>query len=149
MNLVAPVSSIMAKNIQTVLPKDSLLKVKEIFDGTKVFHIPVISSKRVIGMINRTDFLWFCNNQNQYLPSRAQTSEYLSHHTAEEVMTKVPMVLECGDRIAVALEMFRDDSLMALPVHDNTGFIGMVTTHEVIEALAKEKVGESDHYAFY
>lgn len=149
MNLVAPVSSIMAKDIQTVMPKDSIARVKEIFDRTKAFHIPVVKSKRVVGMINKSDFISFCNRLSRQLSGKSDPTKCLRGHTAAEVMTGVSMVLECGDRIAVALEMFRDDALVALPVNDKRGFIGMVTTHEVIEALAKEKAGEFEYYSIY
>ena len=149
MNLVAPVSSIMAKDIQTVMPKDSISRVKEIFDRTKAFHIPVVKSKRVVGMIYKGDFMSFCNKLSRHFNGKADPTKCLKGHTAEEVMSGVSMVLECGDRIAVALEMFRDDALVALPVHDKSGFIGMVTTHEVIEALAKEKAGEYEYYSIY
>ena len=149
MNLVAPVSSIMAKDIQTVMPKDSISRVKEIFDRTKAFHIPVVKSKRVVGMINKSDFISFCNRLSRHFNGKIDLLQSLKGHTAEEVMTSVPMELECSDRIAVAVEMFRDDALVALPVNDKSGFIGMVTTHEVIEALAKEKAGEYEYYSIY
>ena len=149
MNLVAPVSSIMAKDMQTVMPKDSIARVKEIFDCSKAFHIPVVKSKKVVGMISKSDFISFCNRLSRHFTGKVDLLKTLKGHTAEEIMTGVPMILECGDRIAVAVEMFRDDALVALPVHDKSGFIGMVTTHEVIEALAKEKVGEYEYYSIY
>ncbi len=149
MNLVAPVSSIMARDIPTVMPKDSIACVKEIFDRTKALYIPVVRYKKVVGMINKIDFMSFCNRLSQQWNDFSLTPKWLKGHTADEVMSEVPMSLECCDPIAVAVEMFRDDSFRAFPVVENENLIGLVTTHEVMEALAKEKVEECHYYSFY
>ncbi len=149
MNLVAPVSSIMAKDIPTVMPKDSVLRVKEIFEKSKVFHIPVVKYKKVVGMINRSDFSSFCSRLSRQWSDFADNSKWLRGHTADEIMSDVPLSLECCDRIAVAVEMLRGNGFMALPVVDNDNLIGLITTHEVMEALGKEKAGENDYYTIY
>ena len=149
MNLVAPVSSIMARNTPTVMPKDTISKVKDIFERTKVLNIPVVRYKKVVGMINRIDFMSYCNRIGKQWSDFSFSPREQKTHTADEFMSDVPMLLECCDPIAVAVEMLRDDSLKALPVVQNDNFMGIVTTHEVMEALAKEKVEECHYYSFY
>jgi Mg/Co/Ni transporter MgtE len=141
MNLVAPVSSIMAKDVETVTPKDSISRVADIFERTKAFYIPVIKYNKVVGMINRANFQSFCRVFKQLTGSKAPLKDF-NGHTVSEVMEGVPMTLEGCDRIAVAVEAFRNNEFVALPVVDRHHLIGLLTTHEVIEALAKERMEE-------
>lgn len=147
MNLVAPVSSIMAKDIETVTPKDSISRVVDIFERTKVFYIPVIKYNKVVGMVNRANFQSFCRVLKELTTSK-QPSKGFNGHTVSEVMETVPMTLEGCDRIAVAVEVFRTNEFVALPVVDRHHLIGLLTTHEVIEALAKEKI-EDVYYSIF
>jgi Mg/Co/Ni transporter MgtE len=141
MNLVAPVSSIMAKDVETVTPKDSISRVADIFEKTKAFYIPVIKYNKVVGMINRANFQSFCRVLKQLTGSKEPLKGF-NAHTVAEVMEGVPMTLEGCDLIAVAVEAFRANEFVALPVVDGHHLIGLLTTHEVIEALAKERMEE-------
>jgi Mg/Co/Ni transporter MgtE len=147
MNLVAPVSTIMAKDVATVTPKDSISKVVDIFERTKAFYIPVIKYNKVVGMISRANFQSFCRVLKQ-LTAAKQPSKCFNGHTVAEVMECVPMTLEGCDRIAVAVEAFRTNEFVALPVVDHHHLIGLLTTHEVIEALAKERM-EDVYYSIF
>lgn len=149
MNLIAPVSSIMAKDILTVMPKDSITRVKDIFDKTRAFYVPVVRYKRVVGMISRIDFLSYYHHLSQSWNDFSLHNKELNKHTVDEVMCETTVVLDSSDPIAVAVEMLRNDGFMALPVVEREHLIGLVTTREVMEALAKENVEECQYYSFY
>ena len=72
MNIFAPVSSLMTdhKNLVTISPDESLLKVKEIFDAHKFHHIPVVEFRKIVGMISRTDFEHFMGGASHYEEDR-------------------------------------------------------------------------------
>ena len=55
MNVLAPLSCLMTSNLITVEPEDKLEKIKQIFNGNKIHHLPVARSKDLIGIISKTD----------------------------------------------------------------------------------------------
>jgi acetoin utilization protein AcuB len=52
-------------------------------------------------------------------------------------MTKGLATLSPDDRIDIAIEVFRENILHAIPVVENDELVGLITTHDIIEALAK------------
>lgn len=139
MNILAPVSTIMTKDLITVNPKDSLKVVKEIFDSKRLHHIPVVRYKKIVGIISKSDVLYFMKGAN---PEKEKTrnEKLLEKYTAEEIMTTGMAKLESDDRINVALEVFKENLFHAIPVVDNDELCGIVTTYDIIKALSEDKV---------
>ena len=52
-----PISHIMTKDLFKVNLTDTLLKVKDLFDQKRVRHLPVVSNKKLVGIISLTDIL--------------------------------------------------------------------------------------------
>lgn len=144
MNLLAPVSSIMNRDLHVVLPDDPISLVKDIFDRKRIQHIPVVRHGRVIGIINKQSFRSFHEGLNKHVEDKLLNQTLLRVHTAEEVMTKKVIALEMHDRISVALEMLRDNIFSALPVLDGEKLVGIVTTLDIIRTLAKDKAMDLD-----
>ena len=59
MNTLAPVSSIMSTELITVNPKDPLIDVKNIFDQNNIHHVPVVRFKKIVGIVSKTDLMYF------------------------------------------------------------------------------------------
>ena len=59
MNIVAPVSTLMSTRLITVSPDDNLEKVKTCFDENNIHHLPVVSYKKIVGIISSSDFNHF------------------------------------------------------------------------------------------
>ncbi len=139
MNILAPVSTIMTRDLITVNPKDSLKVVKEIFDSKRLHHIPVVRYKKIVGIISKSDVLYFMKGAN---PEKEKTrnEKLLEKYTAEEIMTTGMAKLESDDRINVALEVFKENLFHAIPVVDNDELTGIVTTYDIIKALSEDKV---------
>ncbi len=144
MNLLAPVSSIMNRDLHVVLPDDPISLIKDIFDRKRIQHIPVVRHGRVIGIINKQSFRSFHEGLNKHVEDKLLNQTLLRVHTAEEVMTKKVIALEMHDRISVALEMLRDNIFSALPVLDGEKLVGIVTTLDIIRTLAKDKAMDLD-----
>lgn len=139
MNILAPVSTIMTKDLITVNPKDSLKVVKEIFDSKRLHHIPVVRYKKIVGIISKSDVLYFMKGANPE-KEKARNEKLLEKYTAEEIMTTGMAKLESDDRINVALEVFKENLFHAIPVVDNDELTGIVTTYDIIMALSEDKV---------
>jgi len=137
LNLLIKVSSIMTRNLITVHPKDSLLDVKAIFDNHRIHHIPVVEFKKLVGMISKSDLLHYQRNYSQVPYKDVFEESRLKAYKVGEVMTKGLATLSPDDRIDVAIEVFRENILHAIPVVENEELVGLITTHDIIEALAK------------
>ena len=139
MNILAPVSTIMTKDLLTVNPKDPLKVVKEIFENNRLHHIPVVRHKKIVGLISKTDLLYFLKGAN---PEKEKTrnEKLLDKFCAEDIMTTGLAKLESDDRINVALEVFKENLFHAIPIVDGEELCGIVTTYDVIKALSEEKV---------
>ena len=145
MNLLAPVSSIMNRDLHVVLPDDHISHVKDIFDHKRIQHIPVVRHGRVVGVINKQSFRSFYEGLNKHVEDKLLNQTLLRIHTAEEVMNKKVYALEMHDRISVALEMLRDNIFSALPVLDGEKLVGIVTSLDIIRTLAKDKAMDLDY----
>ena len=128
----------MTRKLVTVMPKDKLTRVKEIFDTTRIHHIPVVSYKSLLGIISRSDILAFpeANDKGKY--DKLPESNSLQHYTAEDVMTKGIASLSSDERINVALEVFSENLFHAIPVVDDGELVGMLTPFDILKALQEE-----------
>lgn len=140
MNVLAPIKSIMSDKLITVTPKDKLIEVKAIFDNHNIHHIPVVRFKEMVGLISKTDFIYFLRGFNRNDEDRFVNEARLRAYTAEDIMTKGLAKLSPTDRINVALDIFLENRFHAIPVIENEELVGIVTTYDIIKALATEKV---------
>lgn len=147
MNLVAPVSTIMTKSLITVSPDDPVKLIKEIFATHKIHHIPVVRQKKIVGIISKSDFSAYYSGMSRHFEDRFLTETLLQLHKAEEIMTKKLATVESTAQIAVVVEVFKENILHALPVVDNDELVGIVTIHDIIELISREKIKDSDYKA--
>ncbi|MBK6946892.1 MAG: CBS domain-containing protein [Haliscomenobacter sp.] len=140
MNVLAPIKTIMSSDLITVNPADKLTLVKEIFDEHNIHHIPVVRFKELVGIISKTDFLHFLRGFSPNDEDRFVNYARLRAYTAEEIMTKGLAKLDPDDRINVALEIFLVNRFHAIPVVKNDELVGILTTYDIIKALARENV---------
>lgn len=136
-DIYAHVSTIMSKELLTVHPKDTLDEVKEIFDKNKIHHLPVVKFKQIVGMISKTDLLYFLRGYHNDPSSEVFEKNRLQAFNAGEIMTTGLAKLEPTDKIAVALEVFKENLFHAVPVVDKGELIGLVTTYDVLKALSE------------
>lgn len=140
MNVLAPIKTIMTTKLITVNPKDKLTAVKEIFDNNKIHHIPVVRYKEIVGIISKSDFLHFLRGFNRNEEDRFVNEARLRVYNAEDIMTTGLAKVSAEDRINVALEVFLENRFHAIPVVDEGELKGIITTFDVIRALAGEQV---------
>ncbi len=135
-NINDPVSKIMTTNLITVHPKDTLLDVKEIFDKHRIHHLPVVEFRKLVGIISKSDLLLYMRKYDNIPYKDVFEESRLKAYPVGEVMIKGIARLSPEDKIAVALDVFRENILHAIPVVDGEELVGLLTTHDIIEALA-------------
>lgn len=137
LNILDPVSSIMTKKLITVHPKDTLLDVKNLFDGNKIHHLPVVEYKKLVGIISKSDLMLYERSyQNVPYKDVFETSR-LKAYAVGEVMTSGMAKMTPNEKINVALEVFKENIFHAIPVVENDELVGLLTTHDIIHALAE------------
>jgi CBS domain-containing protein len=129
-----PVKEIMTKEVFTVQENEKLSTVVEMFRKHRIRHIPVLSGKKISGIISRTDInrLTFgALFENQEGADEA-VLEILS---INQVMTAKPKVVSEDDSIKDIAEIFANEEFHALPVVSGDELKGIVTTTDVIQYL--------------
>lgn len=140
MNVLAPVSTIMSTELITITSGESLLAVREMFEKNNIHHIPVVRYKEIVGLISKTDYLYFKQGCLVGVGEKEKETYQLNQWKAEEIMTSKLAKLESDDPIRTALDLFRLNRFHALPVLKKGDLVGIITPHDIIEALANEKV---------
>ncbi len=145
MNLIAPVSKIMSSNLITLGLNDSLEQVKSLFDKHSFHHIPVVDKdNRLLGIVSKQDFLYFLHG----FSGSAQTDtgiDLLRKTSVKKIMTTGLAKLEPSTRVNVALEVFKENLFHALPVVENDKLVGIITTYDIINAIANDPISLEDY----
>lgn len=139
MNLLAPIKTIMSDKLITISENDPLSKVDEIFIENKIHHIPVTDKGKLIGMISRSDFLFFKRGFNDNDMDDRLEKLRLKSHTVGEIMTKHLAMMDSDQKINVALEVFKENLFHAIPINEGGRLVGIVTTFDIIKNLAEDK----------
>ncbi|RZS98184.1 CBS domain-containing protein [Cecembia calidifontis] len=129
-----PASKIMTTKVHAVQENDTLQDVVALFRKHKIRHVPVLSGKKIAGIISRTDInrLTFgALFENQEGADEA-ILEILS---IPQVMTSKLKVVNAEDSIRDVAEIFANEEFHALPVVDGEELKGIVTTTDIIQYM--------------
>lgn len=138
MNVLAPVSTIMSTHLITVMEKDRLSKVRDIFKNYKIHHVPVVHDERIVGIISREDLYLFMKGAGHDSTEKTINETLLQNYNTEVIMTRGMAKLEPTDRINVALDIFCQNIFRALPIVENDKLVGIVTPLDILKTLNKE-----------
>ncbi|WP_235296426.1 CBS domain-containing protein [Portibacter marinus] len=139
MNLLAPVHSIMTKELTTISPEDTIKKVEDLFRTHKIHHLPVEKDGKFIGMVSKSDYLHFKRGFNEIDIENKWDLFRLKSHTVDEIMTRKIARLAPEDKINVAIEIFKENLFHAIPIVDGERLVGIVTTLDIIKHLSEDK----------
>lgn len=142
MNLLAPVSTIMTKDLITISPNDPIEVISKIFGTKRIHHLPVIEDGQLVGIVSKSDYLFF---RRGYSQETQMDDQRIKKHKASEIMIKGIAKLEPSDRINVALEIFKENILHAIPVVEDGKLRGIITPLDIIRHLADDK-GANNEY---
>ena len=135
LNLLSPVKEIMSTNLITISEFTPLTKVEEIFQNNRIHHIPVVDNGELIGIVSKSDFLFF---QRGYNADESKfDEERFKTHVVSQIMTKGVAKLDVDDHINVALEVFKENLFHAIPIESEGKLVGIVTTYDIIRTLAE------------
>ena len=147
MNVLKPIASIMTRKLITVTPQDSLERVREIFHEHNIHHIPVVRYKEILGILSKSDFLYFLQGFSDSKTVKSAEDRRLRARSAEDIMSRELTTIDSRDPIRRALELFRENRFHAIPVLEEDELVGIVTTHDVIKAWFEAPITVEDYGA--
>jgi CBS domain-containing protein len=132
-----PVSRVMTTQIVTVHTGQRLSEVRKAMTDGKFHHVPVVSGKKLIGMLSATDLL---RVTYEYGVDDRQNDTVLDHTVAiRELMTTTPVTLRDAGTIRDAVGILAEGRFHSLPVVDDAGdLVGLVTTTDLLRYLLEQ-----------
>ncbi|MCM4152798.1 CBS domain-containing protein [Arenibacter sp. N53] len=133
-----PVSKIMTTDLITINHTNSLLDAEKLFEKHKIRHIPVVSNKKIIGILSLTDLLRisFVDTYGED-DSHVDTAVY-NMLNIEQVMVKNPVHISPTLSIKEVTEILAKKEFHALPVVENGDLVGIVTTTDLLNYLLEQ-----------
>lgn len=137
------VKDLMTRDVLTIAPNTSVREAAEILSTERVSGTPVVRLGKLVGMLSAADLLDFI----AALPADPDAvSGGLEHgilddHTVEEAMTRGPLTTIAPDAPASrAAEVMKEENIHRLPVVEGGRLVGIISTSDVVKAVAERKI---------
>ena len=135
MNIItpsAPIKHIMTRHLFLAHPSDSLTKAQSMFDSKQIRHLPVVENHEIVGILSLNDIMRLSFGDN-WLGDGSGSSTFIENLQVGDVMRKKPHTIHEDDSIEDAARKLRDETFHALPVVNQGGIVGIVTTTDLID----------------
>jgi CBS domain-containing membrane protein len=133
-----PIHEIMTADPIAVHEKQKLSDVHRLIVERKIHHVPVVSGRRIVGLISATDLLrvsW--GDVNQQDPR--QVDVLLDTLAIRDVMQEDIVTMRRNETVRRAAELLAQGEYHSLPVLDEDDqLVGMVTSTDVIRYLLEQ-----------
>lgn len=136
MKLNTPVSQIMTKDVYTVAVNHSLAQAKEKCDACKVRHLPVVSGRKLVGILSLTDIMRLSFGDTYGRNEFDVDAAMYDMLTIDQVMKVHPKTVKVDDQIKDVVDILVKEEFHALPVVDGENLAGIITTTDIIRYLA-------------
>ena len=133
-----PISAIMTKKVITLNSTDDLDTAERLFKRNNIRHIPVVSGKKVIGMLSLTDLLRISFADGVGDDEESVETIVYNMFTIEQVMAKNLISVSSSTTIKEVAEILAQKEFHAIPVIDNGELTGIVTTTDLIKYLIQQ-----------
>jgi CBS domain-containing protein len=129
------IDQILTREIVTVHVGQNVSDVRKIFAKEGFHHVPVVSGKKLIGIVSASDILGI--SVEGVGSDERSMDAYIDHQfSIEGLMKKDLKTLSTKSTIADAAEILSDGNFHAAPVVDeNDDLVGLVTSTDLIRFL--------------
>ncbi|MGJ8661094.1 MAG: CBS domain-containing protein [Bacteroidota bacterium] len=126
----------MTTNIFSVNRSQTLSEVNELLKEKHIRHVPVISGKKVVGMLSSTDIqkISFINT----VDGDDLTSDMFEFLTIDQVMTKNLHTMQQEETIFEAAVLLSKMDFHAIPILNGEDLVGIVTSTDLLKYLVKQ-----------
>src|SRR5690606_4131544 len=120
-----PVSAIMARNLVTADVNDSLRHVNTLLKDHHIRHLPVVSGKKLLGIISKTDILRLSFGDMFEGPAQADDT-FFDLLKLEDVMVRKPITVSEDESLEDVARKLTQVEFHAMPVVEGEELVGMV-----------------------
>lgn len=136
MNTQLPISNVMTKHLITLNPEKALTEVERIFSETKIHHIPIVEFKTLVGIVSKSDFLFFQRGKsNTDVHDEFVEKIRYKNYKVKDIMTTGIASLNSADKISTAIKIFQENIFHCVPIVDDEELVGIVTPIDIINNL--------------
>ena len=132
MDTSIPVSELMTRQVVHIEPDTAIDELHRLFERHHFHHIPVLEHGRLVGIVSKTDYLKVRHVLAITWEGLTIVQDIYKDMTAADIMTKEPLKVESSDSIGLAADIFRANTLHALPVVDDGELVGIITPHDLL-----------------
>lgn len=130
-----PVSNIMTTDLITLHPEDSLNIVEQTFSSKKFHHIPIVDTEQgICGMVSKTDLLQLSAIRGEF------SDRDFKYIKVKDFMTRNVVVADPDCTLEQIAAIFNENKFHAIPVVENDQVVGIVTTHDVLNAVFEQEL---------
>ncbi|MDP4665342.1 MAG: CBS domain-containing protein [Flavobacteriaceae bacterium] len=129
-----PVSKIMTRDVITLNLNDNMELAEKLFETKHIRHIPIVSGKKVVGMLSHTDLMRISFSDLDEEENEINSVVY-DLFTIEQVMAKSVISVTSETTIKEAAEILTKHEFHAVPVVDDDELVGIVTSTDLIQFL--------------
>ncbi|GAB4372342.1 MAG: CBS domain-containing protein [Calditrichia bacterium] len=124
----------MTHNVVTVDPEDPISLLCRLFEHRKFRRVPVFSHSKLVGIVTERDLQAALPSRFYYNYKPGEQENYL-HLKVKDIMTREVITIHPRDTIEKAAILMRDHKIGGLPVVEDDQLVGIITQHDVFEAL--------------
>lgn len=130
-----PIRHIMTQQPFSLQVNESLSQVEKLFKKHKIRHLPVVEGKKIIGILSLTD-LKRISFIDAYDPRNDNLDPSIyALFSLEQVMVRNPVTIDPNTPILEVAELFTKSEFHSVPVVEQGGLVGIVTTTDLIRFL--------------
>lgn len=137
------VKDLMTREVLTLAPNTSVREAAELLATEHVSGAPVVRLGKLVGMVSAADLLEFISSlpADPEAVSGGMEHGILDDHTVEEAMTRGPLTTidpeAPANRVA---EVLQESGIHRLPVVEGEKLVGIISTTDVVKAVAERKI---------
>ena len=132
MDTSIPVSEVMTRQVVHVRPDTAIDELHAQFEKNTFHHIPVLDHGRLVGIISRSDYHKVRHVLAITWEGLTIVQDIYRDMTVSDIMTPNPLQVESSDSIGLAADIFKANTLHALPVVDDGELVGIITSHDLL-----------------
>jgi acetoin utilization protein AcuB len=123
----------MKTRVTTIAPEDTLHHADGIMTLGGLRHLPVVSGGALLGIVTHRDIL---RAPTTFIGFAADARAVLRTLTVRDVMTKEVVTIDADATVREAAERLLKHKVGCLPVLESGALVGIVTTSDLLHAIA-------------
>lgn len=134
-----PIKNIMTSKLVFANINSKISEVKNLMQENHVHHVPVVSGKKLIGLVSRVDILRSSFSDLFIKDDKASEEQLDSVASIKDVMTQDIKTITTSSSVRDAAMVLLADDFNSLPIIDeNEELAGIVTSKDIIRYLVEQ-----------